>query len=120
MNEIIIKFRFYIMWTYIVALFVLLTTPLPLQEGYQTATYATYAHFLMFFILVVIVWFAYLFSIDMIMLIKLLAFAIIMEIIQLPLPYRVFDIMDMTMNVIGVLTAYLLLKILKNMFLNTS
>ncbi len=109
MHNVLIKYRIHIMWTYIALVIILLTAPLPFEEGYQTEKTASISHFLMFFLLGIIVEFAYLFLFDKIRLAKLLVFAIIMETIQMALPYRVFDINDVGMNVVGVLVSYLVI-----------
>ena len=107
------KYRFYIMWAYIFIVIVLLVAPLPFDEGYQTEKTAGYSHFLLFFLFGVIVEFAYLFSFNKETIIKTFAFAVIMEFIQLLLPYRVFDFADMGMNVGGLLVSYTSLFIWK-------
>jgi len=97
------------MWTYIAIVIILLTAPLPFEEGYGTEKTASVSHFLMFFLLGTIVEFAHLFLFDKVRLVRLLIFSIIMETIQLALPYRVFDIIDVGMNVIGVVVSYLVI-----------
>lgn len=106
----LIRFRRHIMWIYILIVVILLTAPLPLQEGYQTEKKASIAHFLMFFILLGVVEFANLFSLTKETLIKAIIFGIVMESIQKFLPYRVFDFMDLMLNITGIIISYLTMK----------
>ena len=108
-KKTLLKLRLHIMWIYIAIVIILLTAPLPLEEGYGTGKTASVSHFLMFFLLGIVVEFAYLFSFDIKRVAELIVFAIIMETIQLALPYRVFDFADMGMNVIGIIISYLII-----------
>lgn len=117
----LVELRQRIMWTYLAVTFILLTAPLPQGLGeLKVGTPSAYIHFILFLFLAVVVEFAHLFSLDRKTLINAGVFALVMELIQLLLPYRSFEIMDMMANISGAFTGYAILTVLKAKgYLNT-
>lgn len=113
--HVLVRHRQRIMWAYIFVVIMLLTAPLPQELEKGAASSFWYAHFALFFFLAIIVEFAHLFSLGKETLAKTLVFALAMELVQLLLPYRTFDIADMAVNISGVVIAYATLAMKKFM-----
>ena len=109
----VVRFRKYILAAYMLVVFLLLTLPLPAAATSGGSWISILGHFALFFGLYAVAEFAHLFKTDTRLLLNCLALAVLLEILQLALPYRFFDFFDMATNVLGVSLSFALISLTK-------
>lgn len=111
MLGMLVYFRRHLLWAYTIALVLVLALPLAQPAHNPLFSYA--AHFMLFFGLHTTVEFAHLFAGGRHILKYTIIMAVLLEAMQAFIPYRQFDIIDMSANIFGVFCADAAVSLLK-------
>ncbi|MEM0437762.1 MAG: VanZ family protein [Candidatus Micrarchaeia archaeon] len=106
MFDVLVRFRKHLLWAYSIALALVLA--LPLAPPTPDPIFSYMAHFLLFFGLHTAAEFAHLFAGGRHIAKYTLMMAVLLEAMQAFIPYRQFDIIDLSANIFGVFCGYAL------------
>ncbi len=73
-------------------------------------------HFLCFSYLTLITWFSRILNKDLHVYVIVLAYGILIEIVQRFIPYRSFEYLDIFADFVGIIAGFIIIKILKNFY----
>lgn len=106
------KYRKQIFLVYFAIVFLVLILPLPPNQ--LNTTLSLVAHFVMFFLMYALLEYVYLFKSDVHLLLNTVLLAMLLEFIQMVIPYRFFDWLDLAVNVSGVFVSFVVISKIKN------
>lgn len=75
-------------------------------------------HFFCFLYLTIVTWLSRIFSKEFLLYVIVLAYGILIEIVQMYLPYRSFEFLDIFADFMGILCAGFLLKLAKDLYIS--